>query len=388
MNSKERMITAMSLGQPDRVPVMCQLSIGHLLLNTDVTPIELWFTAEGCARAWVQAQRRYRFDGIFLNLCGPDPNVFSYIDRVEEDENAQTIYWKPGAFGYTHTICPWDELPRNSWPGGEPFADFETFDPEKDLPPFLEWLPVSQSMKYPVLPESRLDTLRAVRSMTYGEISLHGEVFSPWDYHLATFGYEPALIAIMDDPGKVHAILEGYTELCIKWALEQIREGLDVMTLSSPWAGGGFISREHYREFVLPYERKVNTSIRDAGAFCCTHTCGALGDRLDLLIDSNTCGIECLDPPPIGNVELEDAKALTRGKVFIKGNIDSVNVLLHATPDEVKADARRRLDAAMEGGGYILSTACSVAPRVPPENLEVLYDVVEEYGRYDTPTKM
>ena len=33
-------------------------------------------------------------------------------------------------------------------------------------------------------------------------------------------------------------------------------------------------------------------------------------------------------------------------------------------------------------GGYIMSSACSVAPRVPAENLAVLYEVAEEFGRY------
>jgi len=383
MNSRERMIAAMSLHEPDRVPVMCQLSIGHILLNTDVSPVDLWFTAEGCARAWVQLQRRYRFDGVLLNLCGPDRKAFDYIDQIEEDEKAQIIHWKPGVFGYEKTICPRDELPYNVWPGGEPFEDFAVFDPENDLSDFLEWLPVTQSMKYPVLPDSRLDTIHKVQAMTRGEVSLHGEVFSPWDYHLATFGLENGMISIVEDPGKVHAILEGYTELCIKWALEQIGEGLDAMTLASPYAGGGFISRKHYEEFVLPYETKLNTAMREAGAFCCTHTCGNLGDRLDLLLASNTCGIECLDPPPIGNVELEDAVRITKGKVFIKGNIDSVNVLLPGTVEQVKDDARNRVEIAKPGGGYILSTACSVAPRVPPENLQALYEVVEEYGQYD-----
>ena len=59
----------------DRVPVMCQLSVGHYLLNTHVTPVDLWFTSEGFAEALVTLQRRYRFDGILINLLGTDPAV-------------------------------------------------------------------------------------------------------------------------------------------------------------------------------------------------------------------------------------------------------------------------------------------------------------------------
>ena len=42
MTSKERMAAAMSGGRPDRVPVMCQMSIGHMLLRSAVPPSRLW----------------------------------------------------------------------------------------------------------------------------------------------------------------------------------------------------------------------------------------------------------------------------------------------------------------------------------------------------------
>jgi uroporphyrinogen-III decarboxylase len=36
----------------------------------------------------------------------------------------------------------------------------------------------------------------------------------------------------------------------------------------------------------------------------------------------------------------------------------------------------------MPGGGYILSTACSVAPRMEPWKLELLTPLAEEMGQY------
>jgi uroporphyrinogen-III decarboxylase len=93
-------------------------------------------------------------------------------------------------------------------------------------------------------------------------------------------------------------------------------------------------------------------------------------------------GIECLDPPPLGRVELEDAKRRVGGRIFIKGNIDPVHVLLAGDRAAVRADARRRIEAGKPGGRYILSTACSIAPRTPRDNVAVLADVADENGRY------
>ena len=93
-------------------------------------------------------------------------------------------------------------------------------------------------------------------------------------------------------------------------------------------------------------------------------------------------GIECMDPPPLGNTELKDAKARVGKKLFLKGNMDSVNVLLQATPESLEEYVRDMLKDGMAGGGYILSSACSVAPNVKPEILKLLVPLAEKYGRY------
>ena len=97
---------------------------------------------------------------------------------------------------------------------------------------------------------------------------------------------------------------------------------------------------------------------------------------------SGASGIECLDPPPLGRVELEDAKRRVGGRIFVKGNIDPVHVLLAGDPGSVRADALRRVAAGRPGGRFILSTACSIAPHTPRDNVAVLADVAEEAGRY------
>jgi uroporphyrinogen-III decarboxylase len=59
-----------------------------------------------------------------------------------------------------------------------------------------------------------------------------------------------------------------------------------------------------------------------------------------------------------------------------------VNVVLRGTPAQVRADAERCLAAAMTGGGYILSTACSVSPASPRDNILQLRAAADSTGRY------
>jgi uroporphyrinogen decarboxylase len=97
---------------------------------------------------------------------------------------------------------------------------------------------------------------------------------------------------------------------------------------------------------------------------------------------TGTNGIDTLDPPPLGTVDLAEAKRRTAGRLFIKGNLDPVNTLLMGSVQDTRAAARDRILTAGPGGGYILSSACSVAPATPPENIAVLREVAETVGRY------
>jgi len=153
--------------------------------------------------------------------------------------------------------------------------------------------------------------------------------------------------------------------------------------ISSAFAGGGFISPRQYEAFVLPYEREVVRRIHQEGVPVYTHTCGDIGDRLELMAETGIDGIDTLDPPPLGSIDLEDAKRRVGDRVFFKGNVDAVNTLLNKSRAEVREDAFWRLKVGSPGSGYILSSACSVSPRVRPENLTVLVEASEEFGSPD-----
>ncbi|MHB9031305.1 MAG: uroporphyrinogen decarboxylase family protein, partial [Candidatus Latescibacterota bacterium] len=213
----------------------------------------------------------------------------------------------------------------------------------------------------------------------------HGEVFSPFTQLMELLGYENALVALLTHPDKCKAILGRYVEGCVWYGRELARREADAILMSSAFSGGGFISRGMYEEFVLPFERACWEGIK-AGfpeIPCYTHTCGAIGDRLDLMEATGLDGIDTLDPPPLGTVELDRAKAFLDSRVFIKGNIDSVNTLLLGKYADAVEDMKRRIAWGKPGGAYILSTACSVAPRVPPDRLEIMADLCGEYGRYE-----
>lgn len=394
MNGRERMAVAMRGGRADRVPVMCQLALGHYFLHGGLPPHRIWFTSEGFAEALVKLQRRYRFDGILINLPGRPPGVLDDLARVEASPEGERLTWKNG----DTTWFPPDDSPHHypARAGLPQRADFDSLDPDhleniNRLTGYawgvyhVPWVAgLEEGGPLAPLPDYFGRTIGLVKAAAGEEVSVHGEVFSPFTHLMELLGYEAAMIGLATDPAKVHALLDRLAGASVAWGLAQARLGIDAVLISSAFAGGAFLSPARYREFIIPYERQVAEAVKAEGVAVYTHTCGRLVDRLELLAETGTQGVDTLDPAPLGNVDLADAKHRIGGRLFIKGNLNAVEMLASRTPGEIEAQVLDRLRAGMAGGGYILSTACSVAPRVEPWKLELLTPLAEKHGRYET----
>src|SRR5262245_55741928 len=363
MTGRERVAHAMRREMADRVPVFCQLALGHYFLNGGLPAHRVWFTSEGFAEVLVKLQRRYRFDGLLINLPGRPPDLLNQLRRVEKTADGERLYWKNGETSFV----PEDDNPRHYSADGGPTrrADFATIDPDKleGIEGFtgywwntlhVPWLDGAPPGLMTQVPGYFLNTIRRVQSAVRGEVSVNGEVFSPFTHYMELLGYENALMALLDDSAKVHALLQRLTESSIAWGVAQARAGVDAVLISSAFAGGGFLSREMYLEFVLPYERRLADALRAVQKPVYTHTCGNIGDRLDLMVETHIDGLDTLDPPPLGNSLLDEAKREVGQKVFLKGNMNSVELLRAKCEGEVIAEATRCLNAASRGGGYIL----------------------------------
>jgi hypothetical protein len=374
MTGRERVALAMSHREPDRVPVMCQLSVGHFVLKTGCSPVEFRHDPDVYADVLYRVRELYAFDGILVSVPGSDPDWHAKVATVIE---------VPGGIRVTYSE---PLLNRSPYPIGDdayyPFDDIPRPARAVPMPPVDRVDPGAIDTLDPV-PSWMLSNLRAVLARDDGRHSIHGETFSPFDGLVNVLGIEGAMMALIDAPGWCHAALERGLEYAANWAVAQARLGVDAVKISSPYVGGGLLSLRHYREFVLPYETRLVERVKaEHPVPMYTHTCGAIGDRLELMAESGVDGIECLDPPPLGNVRLADAKRRVGHRLFIKGNIDSVNVLLPGDDAIIDATARRCIEDGADGGGYILSTACSVAPRVPQSAVARLASAAERWGTY------
>ena len=378
---------------PDRVPVMCQLALGHYFLHGDRRPSDIWFDSVVFAETLADFQQRYRFDGILVNLPGRPPDWRDRVAAREAGPDGERILWRDGL----ETHVPPNDNAHTFAPGGEPLPRAHSPAVRAENPrtvripgylwntwhaPSLWDMPPDADLADPAAyPEWFTLALRTARELC-PDVSVHAEVFSPFTHLMELFGYQNALLALVDRPGRCKKLLLRFAKVVAAQVDCYAACEPDAVLVSSAFAGAGFISRGMYQEFVVPFERRVSAAIHRHGLPAYVHTCGAIGDRLDLMAASDTDGIDTLDPPPLGTVDLAAAKAQYGERFFFKGNLDAVNEMLRADDAAFEAAVRERLAIGKPGSGYILSSACSVAPAVRPDRLRTMVPLAEAHGRY------
>ena len=84
----------MNLRKPDRVPLMCQFSIGSMFQQLKPDPVEFWYNQNVFADGLVKLCRRFRFDGILVSLHGHSREWDKELERREllEDGKQKLIF--------------------------------------------------------------------------------------------------------------------------------------------------------------------------------------------------------------------------------------------------------------------------------------------------------
>jgi len=372
-DSRQRVVKAMNLTTPDRVPVMCQFSLGFMMNQLKPDPVTFFYDMKTFADGLIQLRDTFHFDGILVSLHGHSDDWKKGLLQTEKIDDSKTILH----YEDRTEIHSWNDLPVIQFLKPRQIKSVEDIDVDRDIPDEIDYIPVSGNLYFRLNRENLYSIFDYFDERVGDQFSIHGEITSPFDYFLDLLGYENALMALMLEPEKCKQILARYAEGVKNIATGMCAKNIDAIKISSPFAGMGFISPEFYAEFVMPYEREIITAIRNLGKHVYIHTCGYIDDRLELMCESGASGLECLDPYPVGNVDLEDAFRRIGDQMFIKGNIDSVNTLLAGDDEKVRRDVLKIIETGKtKGKGFILSTACSIAPLVTKERILMLSEMV------------
>ncbi|MBQ3141635.1 MAG: methyltransferase, partial [Clostridia bacterium] len=188
------------------------------------------------------------------------------------------------------------------------------------------------------------------------------------------FGFDDFLYRLAAEPETVIWFFDkiwDYQRVIIERYYEAIGDYIHATTSGDDFGTqrGMFMSLPMFRELVAPYYKKrIDLTKSITRAAYQHHTCGSVYELIPTLIE---CGVDILNPiqPMAFHMEPEALKAAYGDKIAFWGGIDTQDLLVNKTPDQVKDEVRRILKIFGNDGCYILSPAHCIQEDVPAENV-------------------
>ncbi len=359
MTGKERIMTALAVKQPDRVPLYIH----------------------GINEAPIIGIGRHLTDGL------PEPRQFHEMDPGEKMKLLNTLFLlheEFGVDGFTsfeigheveidagHVKDDWGIVYARSH-HGLPVAKIHPVRNAADLD---KYAPPEPSRAHLLLLDMGRERFAGSTALFW---LMRGTFVRSW----RLIGMENYMISLRADPEFLHRVAR-MVEAYNLQQLEMLAEaGLDVLVVEDDIAGTDhpLIAPKHFREFVEPYNRHLVERAHALGLKVVRHSDGNLWTLIDTLLDSGYDGINPLEPQ--ADMGLAKVKDYCGDRICLLGNIDCRDLLPDGTPAQVEEAVRKAIEDAADGGGYILCDSNSLHPGVNPENCIAMFQATKKYGVY------
>jgi len=195
-------------------------------------------------------------------------------------------------------------------------------------------------------------------------------------------GLEAAVYAEADCPDEFEELVSWLSEQYLRMAEMAIEARPDFFMLGASGLGT-LQSPRYFRRYTLPVLQKMTRMSKEAGLPSFLHSCGKQRETLGMLAEETDLDVvNPLEPPPMGDCDLAEIKAAYGDRLAMMGNIHTTDVMLLGSPEKVREECRKAIDAAAKGGGFILSTGDQCGRDTPFENIRAMIETAREYGRY------
>lgn len=368
MTQRERLLTALRRQTPDQVPVTWELE----------TRAAYAFTGRTGWRAICDAHRM--IGSAIFNLQGVGPHLPcdlgpDYGEGSEEREN------EDGAKERVHTLS----TPRGDLVERWRFGHLP-HDPMLGVR--IEHF-IKEPGDYDILADFVREKARTAAPDTtvsrdareyVGDDGLVGFWMAEANYLLGDArSAKPFVLDLIDIPSTIHRTLEAVDLLKEKELAAFNASDADVLVFDLCWASTSLLSPALVEEFMLPRIRWLMENVDREGKTVCFFTTGRTRLVLDDLVDLEPDCIQHFDV--LGDCDLAEVKKTYGDRICVMGNYNPV-VLVRGSVEEARAEARRCLDAAMAGGGYVVSTSDEVPADAKLDNMKAVVEYVAEHGRY------
>ena len=351
MNGRERFLTALRGGIPDRVPLFethFRLPFICELLGPDVCPYHNVDDEVAMARAT-------GLDAVWSAVLGVTSfsNIQLHGERYQDE-------WGT-----------WYGSDENSWPGS--WMENTVVNSRADWD--------ALEIPDPHLPARMAQPARAVE-LVDGELAVVGAVRGPFSGAWMAAGMVNMSNWVYRDPALLDDILREMARWSTEIGLHLIETGVDAVMIHDDWGMnmGMMIKPEQWRQYVLPHIKRQVTTLADAGVPVILHSDGNLNVIMDDIAAMPISGFNPVQRN--AGMDLGRIKAKYGDRICPIGNISASLTLPHRSADHVELQVLECLRDAAPGGGYIMAPDHSYHSAIPSENIWRVFNTCKEYGRY------
>ncbi len=362
MNGKQRMLAALELRQPDRVPVWIHainevaiVNIGKLLWEgvPDAVAVNLMTQEEMLALLdlLLAIHEELEIDG-FTSLPLSELVGVVNLDGTRFRDQWGTV-WARSPHGIAHMVEPPLRAPGD-------LADYR----RPDVGPAEAFMVQMAGQRF-----------GAQKAQFF---LMRGTFVRSWRLR----GMEELFVDMVLRPAFVHDLARMVTGYNLELCQAAVEAGADVLIVEDDIAGNEstLISPRHFQEFVAPYNQQVLDYAQGQGLKVVRHSDGNLWPILERLLDMGYDGLNPLEPQ--AGMDLKRVKAYCGDRICLLGNIDCGQLLCSGTEAEVEAAVIQAIADAAPGGGYVLCSSNSIHPGVKPENFLAMVRAARAHGLY------
>jgi uroporphyrinogen decarboxylase len=200
-------------------------------------------------------------------------------------------------------------------------------------------------------------------------------------YTWECMGFERFVVAVRKEREFVDRMIRFYTDLYCMIIEAMADAGIPGVIYGDDLAyrSGPLLNPRLFESLCGDSFRRITDTAHRLGMKIAIHSCGNVYKLLDWFADCGFDGVHALEPT--AGVELAKAKEMAGDRLCLLGNMDITHILVDASRGEVFEAVRQSIEAAGQGGGYIVAPTNS-HHGMSVQRLRWMLEAVEEFGHY------
>ncbi len=341
MNKRERVLRAVEMRRPDRLPILHEYLPAAMLQH---------------GHGLIELLAKYPNDFGSSQHTIPKVSELSPSYRAGESRDEWGTVWRSTADGIHGQVI---DYPIKNW---EDAAEYE----------FPE-LPGDEEIK------RRKEQVAEAKKRIFVRAG-----FNPGNYFERLqwlTGFKTVLTSLVRRPPQFVQFADRLLEYCLESISKILETDPDCVTFADDWGAQDrlLIRPQIWEDFFRPRYERMFSLVRENGAYVQFHSDGYI---IDIIESLHEIGVNILNPQ-FSCHDLEELADVTRGRLCILSDIDRQDLLPRGTREQIREYVENMIDlfGRRNQGGLI--GRGELNKDVPLKNVKALYDSLLEYGKYN-----